>query len=404
MKRLRVNTLKDHCNFLFHFGLTAGVATAAVVALGCPPILGAIAVTATAGIHFALNPKVGRAFQEAIDEEKKSRVSERAVVDFDALLRDHRRNVRIRLEDYIRPPVPRFNPRIQDWVEGFAQKLGMQETPNLLVMDNTSEGSPHGNKGLKGALREFLRTQFNQTANAFAFRHTYGNVVLTGPIVEELNARELKGVVGHEMGHLAAHHTTKRQTMAMLSTPAKILTSLNYLVTAYSSWRTAGLSLAASAAGAIAAGFVAKKLGWSEEDKADKPKIQNLRSAFSSAAVMGAGIAFAAPDLALAAGINYAVNNTLTLIGKRYSRRIEFQADRIAADLTGDPQGLGRGLEKIMELHKRKLHGNDNSPDKDKKLTGVFGRLNDLGETHPNTERRCARLAQMDQRAEYIYA
>lgn len=406
MKRLRANTLKDHCNFFLHFGLTAGVATGAALALGCPPILGAIALTATAGIHFGVNSKVKRALQEAIDEEKRSNASDKVTIDFEGMMRDLNSSRRPVFQDYVHR-APRFNPRIQSWVDGFAEKLGMKKTPNLLVMDRESRGG-HDPKGgiLKKAMREFLREHFNQTANAFAFKHSFGNVVLTSPIVEELNPRELKNVVAHEMGHLAAHHTARQQAIALISTPAKILTSLNYLVTAYSSWRSAGLNIAAGAAGALVAGFVAKTLGWSEEEKRDKPKIQSLKQVFATAAVVGAGVAFGAPDLAAAAALNFGVNKTLHLLEKRYSRRNEFQADRIAADLTGDPVGMSEGLRKIAEVHRKSSpYGDVVQEEKERQfLSSLFGRIGDLTKTHPNMDRRCDRLSHMEQRAEYVYA
>jgi Zn-dependent protease with chaperone function len=384
MKRLRANTLKDHCNFLLHFGLTAGVAAGAVVALGCPPILGAISIGAAVGSHFITGRDRKRLFQAAMDEEKGNS-SDRVIVNKRSLERGH----------HTRPP-PLWASRIQQWADGFASRLGMDPTPDIIILDHVDTA----NRSFRTALKKVL----NETANAYAFDHTHGSVVLTAPIVEELNTRELKGVLGHEIGHLAANHTAKREALSFVSSATKILTTLNMLVTAYSGFRNAGVFLFGSAMGFMLADKLAGKIGLSEDDPDDKKTIKTLRRVFAVAAVGGAGVAFGAPDLALAAGIQLATSTALNLINKRYSRRMEFQADRISADLTGDPQGLGIGLERVMEKHRPESSQEDTEHTEKKILSGWFGRVADLNSKHPNVYRRCARLAQMEQRAEYVYA
>lgn len=407
MKRLRANTLKDHCNFLLHFGLTAGVAVGAFATLGFPPIIGAIAIGATAATTFAMTPKVKRAFQEAIDEEKDKGLGTRRL-DMDAMAEDvfsGRRH--INLKDYIIEK-PSLTPKIQRWVDGFANKLGMATMPQAAVLERnpaTFDRAEGEKRTLKDALRVMLRDKFNQTANAFAFKNTHGNVVLNAPIVEALNSRELRNVVGHEMGHLAAQHTAKRQGMAWFSTPAKLLTTLNTLVTAFSSFKNAGYYFLGGAIGDIASGFVANRLGWSAENPKDVPKIKGLKSVFNTAAIAGLGAVGGAPDLVLAVGLNLATHTAIDLIGKSYSRRNEFQADRIAAQLTGDPQGMKSALQTIGELHKKRdPFGFIEEEPRKGILTMLFDRIYDLQKTHPSVERRCARLDKMQQRAEYLYA
>lgn len=406
MKHLRANTLKDHCNFLLHFGLTAGVAVGAFTTLGFPPIIGAIAIGVTAATKFALTPKVKRAFQEAIDEEKDNGLGIRTL-NMDAMAEDvfsGRR--RLNLNDYIIEK-PSLTPKIQKWVDGFAHKLGMGTIPQAAVLERNPvlfDRSDGEKRTLKDALRVMLRDKFNQTANAFAFKNTHGNVVLNAPIVESLNPRELRNVVGHEMGHLAAQHTAKREIMAWFSTPAKLLTTLNTLVTAFSSFKNAGYYFLGGAIGDIASGFVADRLGWSAQDPKDVPKIKGLKSAFNTAAITGLGAIGGAPDLVLAVGLNLATHTALDLIGKSYSRRNEFQADRIAAQLTGDPHSMKSALKTIGELHKKRdPFGSIVEEPRRGLLTVLFDRIYDLQKTHPSVERRCARLDHMPQRAEFIY-
>ncbi len=366
MKRLRANTLKDHWNFLLHCGMTAGLAAGTFAFLGFPPVLGALALGATAGIHFGLNRRIKRALQGAIDEERDYRSGQERF----------------------------FDPTVQSWLENFTKIFGMKKVPELLVMNRRATYLPeHESGGLKGALRGYLRKTFNSTANAFAFEYTKDNVALTAPIVEQLDMRELKNVVAHEMGHLAAHHGPKRQAMAFIATPAAILTSLNYIVTAYSSFRTAGISLAATSAGLFAALFVAKKLGWSEDYKEDKPKIKSLTRAFATASVVGAGIVLAAPELAVAAGLNYAAHATLHFLGKRYSRCNEFQADRLAAQATGDLEGMIGALRSLQKISlKENLSYRKKPTDL---LATAFRKVGELFSTHPTTDRRCEALSDM---------
>lgn len=404
MKRLRANTLKDHCNFLLHFGLTAGVAAGAFVTLGFPPIISALAIGGTAAIHLALRPRVKRAFEQAIHEEKSNGLGVQHI-DAERLTKDLFLRRRLNLEDYV-VHKPSILPKVERWVGDFAYRLGLKKIPHVAIMERSNPRlfeSAGERDPLKDSIRTFLRDKFNQTANAFAFRHSNGNIVLNEPIVENLPPQQLKGVVGHEIGHLAAGHNNKQQLMGILATPAKILTTLNLAVSAYSSFRTAGLFFLANAAGGFAAGIAGKLLGWSPENPRDKQKIKNLSSIFTAASVAGAGLMAGAPDLAIASGLSYATNTALNLISKRYSRCAEFQADRIAAELTGDPRGMARGLHAVRDMHYK--HAGLPLPDDNPGFVKrAFDRFSDLMKTHPNVDRRCERLGRMDQRVEYIFA
>ena len=409
MKRLRANTLKDHCNFLLHFGLAAGVTTGAFVALGCPPVLGVIALGATAGVHLGLMPKVKRAFQQAINEEKSDGLGP-VTINLDTLERDLRQRRRINPWEYINQSPTVLQPKVQRWVDTFSQKLGLRAPPSVALMERGPTIFSHQkNQTLKDGLREFLRDKFNQNANAFAFSHSQDNIVLNAPIVEQLNPRELKGVVGHEIGHIAASHSAKLQMLGCLSSPAQLLTSLNLIVTAFSAWKNAGYYFLGTAIGGAAAGVVCHMLDLSEKDQKDVPKIKTLRNVFSNAAITGLGIVGGAPDLVAAIGLNAATQLSLKLINRRYSRCAEFQADKIAARLTGDPQGLSEGLNRIGKLHQSPTLDPYEivAPERKKDrgfLCKLFAPLGDLTKTHPSVDRRCARLEKMEQRAEYIYA
>ncbi len=372
MKRLRANTLKDHWDFLLHIGVTGGIAAGAFFALGFPPILTGLAIAGTLGIKFGLGPMISRAMHKAISEE-------RSETDLNGNPRKH--------------PLAR---KIEGWVEEFTRRLDLDQTPQSLFANKTHP--VYGDKGLTGIFRNMLREEYNKKANAFAFKHEeHGSVVVNGPIARELDERELRGVVAHEVGHIAAGHHVKRDFLSYLSTPAILLTGLNAVVTTFSSWKNFGLFYAANVIGGIAGGLVKIGMGLDEEIPQEKEFLKNTKSVVRNLAIAGLSVAFGAPDMLLAQGLNYFTTKALSLSGKHYSRRKEFQADRIAAELTGDPGALSDGLHRIMDHYKR--DNLDYKPQKmreDNMITKVFERIADIGKTHPNVYRRSEKLLGMN--------
>jgi len=97
--------------------------------------------------------------------------------------------------------------------------------------------------------------------------------------------------------------------------------------------------------------------------------------------------------LMLAVGLNYLTTKAVGLSQKHYSRRKEFQADRIAAELTGNPEALSDGLRKINDHYRG--YSYDSKPRQDSVLTRVFERIEDMDKTHPNVYRRAEKLENM---------
>ena len=368
MKRLRANTLKDHWDFFLHIGVTAGIAAGAFFALGFPPILTGLAIAGTLGIKLGLGPWISRAMHKAIGDEKA--VSER----------EHWGD--------------RFHlgHKIEDWVEKFSERMHLRSVPRALFTDKTQP--VHTEKGLSGSFRNALRKELNTKANAFAFKHDdHGSVVVNTPIAEELDENELHGVVAHEVGHIAAGHHIKRDIAGYISSPAVLLTNLNHLVTALSSFKNFGLVWAGMMIGKAAGDFAEKQIGWRSYEPEEQEKIKNIKSVVRNVATIGLGALFGAPELMLAVGLNYLTTKAVSLSQKQYSRRKEFQADRIAAELTGDPEALSDGLHKITNHYK--TYTNDFKPREDGILTRIFERINDIGKTHPNVYRRAEKLENM---------
>jgi heat shock protein HtpX len=134
--------------------------------------------------------------------------------------------------------------------------------------------------------------------NAFATGRNpeHGVVAVTEGIVQVLDARELKGVLAHEMSHI------KNRDILVATVAAGIAAAVTYI--------------------AHALQFSAFFGGQSDDDEGGGSMVGML------------AMAFIAPIAA-------------TLIQLGISRSREYMADETAARLTGDPEALARALEKL---------------------------------------------------------
>ena len=366
------------------------------MALGFPPVLGTLAIGGAAVIHLRFLPYLKNAFQEALNDEKSS-------IEQKEKHNRHLRSIEKRLglkPGWASEPGVDQNllGRAKHWVREFSESFGIKKSPELLIL-----GPEQGRfdyietSSLKGELRQKLLREFNKHANAFAFSHEKGNVVLTDPIVKALKPSELKGVVAHEVGHLAAHHGKFREIMGLVTTPAKILTSLNILVTVFSSFKNAGLYFLASGLTDFATEKYARFAELDKEVPKEKARIDTFKRYFGQASLAGLALGCGAPEILVAQGINLLTKETIELVEKHYSRVNEFQADRLAAEVTRDPVSLCRALKTIQREHLKAERGFNYEPPKpsDEKrgiLSSLFDQVRELKKTHPNVERRCDAL------------
>lgn len=191
----------------------------------------------------------------------------------------------------------------------------------------------------------------DQTPNAFATGRSPSRAVVavTEGLLHLTDPRELRGVLAHELGHVANRDT---------------------------------LVATIAAAGATAITYIANVLQWGA-------MFGGMRSDDddSGSAAGGLLMAFLAPVAA-------------TMLQMGISRSREYMADDFAARLTGDPEGLASALAKLQRHGERLLHRGAPAPAPATASLSIVNPLSGrsvfrLFATHPPIEERIARLMAM---------
>ncbi len=178
-----------------------------------------------------------------------------------------------------------------------------------------------------------------QSPNAFATGRSpsKGVVAVTAGLLQTLSRREVRGVLAHELGHIKNRDT---------------------LVSA----------IAATMAGVIS--FAARMAMFSGSRRSRNP-------------LLGIVIMIAAPLAAV-------------VLRMMISRTREYGADRRAAQITGDPEGLAMALEGLSRGTTRHPMQNHVAQNVHFIVNGFAGRLGRLMSTHPPTEKQVAKLRAME--------
>ncbi len=206
------------------------------------------------------------------------------------------------------PLSPRSLPRVQAMLQQLSERAGIA-TPRLYFSPDPS-------------------------ANAMAVgQRQHGSIAITSGLLQLLSPRELKGVLAHELAHLATGDTESMRLAGSVSNAALSLLRV-------ATWG-AFFMLLFSGAG------IERLLSLSILGLIAPPLIGALRTAIS--------------------------------------REREFHADEQAARLTGDPQGLAYALGKLE--WQNRAHN---------KLALIRRRTPPWLNSHPATEQRIARLIEMD--------
>jgi len=425
MKLTRANAPGDYANFFTHFGLMAGIAGGVLMTLGFPPVAGAIALGWTAWIKLGFGPKIVNVIQDTIDDARKNsreRVQDRGFLKVLIPGKGVSKDIEYKTFEeskFIKNANSQFGRRkgeqpnderiyerqkskeeilydkVEGWVEKYARQLGLSKTPQILIMGDGDSVRRESRRSKKYMGKTFLDV-FNKHANAFAFTHEKSNVVLTAPLVENLNEKELQGVVAHEVGHIAAGHSRHRNLMSYIHIPVRMMTGLNQLFTVVTSIKNIGLYIGASAIGGSVGAAYGILGGLDPDNKAHKAKVELISYYTQQAALAGLATVFAAPEVLVAQGIHFFTKESFDLVSKRQSRCNEFQADRLGATVTENPEAMCDALHKIRQSHLKSAPDFKNKPEAPRTvLSDVFGHIQDIKKTHPNINRRCDALMEL---------
>lgn len=380
MSRLRVNTLKDQLGFFFHYGLTAGVLTGAFAALGSP--LALIGIAAGGAYLKRQFDKMGRdEVQAVLEEEKVARIN--GIISAE-LKTDSSKSMwqRLGLDERVYPS--KENPlyqRAETWLRHCAGKLGLAKVPPLLLM-----------KGATNTKEDGLTKTYNERADVYAFARANGHAAISEPLANALKPEELRAVLARETAFAATKRGENIDMIRKVGGIAKMMAGLNGFLTFINSFKNAGIY-----AGAIATTFAAHEIykrvaGLDPKDPADKAKLDLCGKITANATLAGLAVTFGAPDVLVAQAVSIATRKSVDLIEKSYARETELQADRVAAQLTGDPAALCTALSKIV-ANRLQVEPTFNHREPSKGLlSSFFDRVRDLGEVQPNVERRMDRL------------
>lgn len=261
----------------------------------------------------------------------------------------------------------------------------------------------------------FIKDIFNQMAlthNAAATNLNKPVIMVSKPLLQLLNEEETKAVLAHEFMHASANHTKMNMVHQWISGGVSFASSITQTLVEFATLGIGGYIATAigkfsfdhayaNAAGGK--GIMGKKT----EDLtfADLARKKNIET---DQAMLGVGInaailALVAPPAAAVWGVCHAIKLASKYLSSSLARRMEFQADRGAADLGANPLALITGLRKIETAQKEGIEIACAGQPMPKK-----GFLRKAWETalrsHPVSDRRIARLANIARKAGYSEA
>ena len=253
------------------------------------------------------------------------------------------------------------------------------------------------NETAKDEIREGLSSAA-LVHNAAAFNMGKPIIMISEPLLHLLTDKEEKAVLAHEFAHAAANHHYVTLPTEIAS---RVIRTVN-LVSVGLTVMVAGVTgVLTSVAGALLAVGLSHRVKFSKKTKADQPQQTNeetedkeeisIKGLFAGA-VTGVGVLsyFQPVFVPVMAGV-FGMNVLSGLLQKSFSRCQEYQADRGAITLGGDPLGLITALRKITivsrgeEEERRLLLEEEDWID-----TAV-----EYAATHPRLNKRIEKLADM---------
>lgn len=376
----KVYSARNYASVALHYTIVGGLAACAV-AFGQP-----WAIAVGVGVTAAITPRMTKAAKRFLENE----------------LKEH-------------PDTHDFSPNLRQTVDDLSREAGMDiENGRQKIFSfkpkqssASAELDIDNAKGFKAKRRAFfdymMRKTFEEadkTPNAAASNFGKPVIIISEKLLELLDDDEQKAVLAHEFTHAAAEHQRIAAPKNLVSSAAKLsnkcMVLMAYVQTGFVGFISSlGTSIAAGVLFVSAhpkGNLVTKKPTEVDVDDWEEVKnVKRLSSVFSSVAMAGTMTYFNPAFLPIYLGAT-SMNVGLNLTEKSMSRSQEFQADKGAVLLGASPLALItslRKMEALVDRSKCNFLGVDAMPKKGE-LSKMWSELN---ATHPATEKRVARLA-----------
>lgn len=241
--------------------------------------------------------------------------------------------------------------------------------------------------------------KLKRTPNAAAMGFGKPALMISKKLLELLDDDEEKAVLAHEFAHLKAKHSWAKVPASIVTTFAKVSNSMASLASMFSIGVINAIStFIGGHYGTKIFGRLVDRKGLLTTDDYDltergefnKAQMKNQLKTLTTCAVV-AGVAVQSPAAGTIIVAAHSISMAFKVASGLLSRSNEYQADRVAVELGGNPISLITSLQKLEALKEKSLEKmfKGNVP----KRSSLSKMWKTLTSTHPTTENRIKRLA-----------
>jgi Zn-dependent protease with chaperone function len=273
-----------------------------------------------------------------------------------------------------RSQLPRGSEGLPEVVVQMSEKLGLKP-PRMSVVDEDQ------NEGL------------SKNAAAYGLK-THG--LLAGKaLLEDLDDRLEPAVMTHELAHMKAKHQKRKLVMDTIDFATRGAGFINYALTLANPVGV-GTVVLGIGAGTVAGG-VLNGLAGHPDNKETQAAIDKVSRKVQRGTILATSLLLGQYQVVAAWGLAKAMTTVSGLAELRQERCDEYQADRIAGELTGKPRDLACALRDIRDSQIRAQckSGTTETFEKESKTADKLEALFEIVSSHPTTSKRCQRLEQM---------